>query len=46
MAKAILDISIQAGYPYYMALDLNDAEKAKIQESASAVRKTNGLLDV
>ncbi len=34
------------GIEEIVKLDLNDAEKAKIQESASAVRKTNGLLEV
>ncbi len=34
------------GIEKIVQLDLNDAEKAKIQESAAAVKKTNGLLDV
>ena len=34
------------GIEKIVELDLNDAEKAKIQESASAVKKTNGLLEV
>lgn len=34
------------GLEKIVKLELNEAEKAKIQESASAVRKTNGLLDV
>ncbi|MCF6223017.1 MAG: malate dehydrogenase [Flavobacteriaceae bacterium] len=36
----------KGGIEKIVALDLNDAEKAKIQESAAAVKKTNGLLDV
>ncbi len=34
------------GIEKVVELELNEAEKAKIQESAVAVRKTNGLLDV
>jgi malate dehydrogenase len=34
------------GIETIVELDLNDAEKAKIKESAAAVKKTNGLLDV
>jgi len=34
------------GLEKIVELELNEAEKAKIQESAAAVRKTNGLLDV
>ncbi len=34
------------GIEKVVELELNEAEKAKIQESAEAVRKTNGLLDV
>ncbi len=34
------------GIEKIVELDLNDAEKAKIQESAAAVKKTNGLLEV
>jgi malate dehydrogenase len=34
------------GLEKIVKLELNEAEKAKIQESAAAVRKTNGLLDV
>ena len=34
------------GIEKIVELDLNDTEKAKIQESAAAVKKTNGLLDV
>ena len=34
------------GIEKIVELDLNDAEKAKIEESAAAVKKTNGLLDV
>ena len=34
------------GIEKIVTLELNEAEKAKIQESAAAVRKTNGLLDV
>lgn len=34
------------GIEKIVELDLNDTEKAKIQESATAVKKTNGLLDV
>lgn len=34
------------GIEKIVQLDLNDAEKTKIQESATAVKKTNGLLDV
>ena len=34
------------GIEKVVELELNEAEKAKIQESAAAVRKTNGLLDV
>jgi len=34
------------GIEKIIELDLNDAEKAKIKESAAAVKKTNGLLDV
>jgi malate dehydrogenase len=34
------------GIEKIVELDLNNAEKAKIQESAAAVKKTNGLLDV
>ncbi len=33
------------GIEKIVALDLNDAEHAKLQESAAAVRKTNGLLN-
>ncbi len=36
----------KGGIEKIVELDLNDAEKAKIQESAAAVKKTNGLLDV
>ncbi len=34
------------GIEKIVELELTDAEKAKIQESAAAVKKTNGLLDV
>ncbi len=34
------------GIEKIVAIDLNDAEKAKMQESAVGVRATNGLLDV
>ncbi len=34
------------GIEQIVELDLNDAEKNKLQESATAVKKTNGLLDV
>lgn len=34
------------GIEKIVELDLNDAEKAKIKESAAAVKKTNGLLEV
>ena len=34
------------GLEKIVKLELNEAEKTKIQESAAAVRKTNGLLDV
>ena len=34
------------GIEEIVQLDLNDAEKNKMQESAAAVKKTNGLLDV
>ena len=34
------------GIEKIIELDLNDAEKAKIKESAAAVKKTNGLLEV
>lgn len=34
------------GIEKIVELDLNDAEKAKLKESAAAVKKTNGLLDV
>jgi len=34
------------GIEEIVQLDLNDAEKNKMQESATAVKKTNGLLDV
>ena len=34
------------GIEKIVKLELNEAEKAKIQESAAAVRKTNGLLEV
>ncbi len=34
------------GIEKIIELDLNDAEKLKMQESAAAVKKTNGLLDV
>ena len=34
------------GIEKIVELELNEAEKANIQESATAVRKTNGLLDV
>lgn len=34
------------GIEKVVELELTEAEKAKIQESAAAVRKTNGLLDV
>ena len=34
------------GIEKIVELELNNAEKAKIQESAAAVKKTNGLLDV
>ncbi|MBN4048502.1 malate dehydrogenase [Flavobacteriaceae bacterium AH-315-O20] len=36
----------KGGIEKIITLDLNDAEKAKILESAAAVKKTNGLLDV
>lgn len=36
----------KGGIEKIVALDLNDTEKAKIQESAAAVKKTNGLLEV
>ena len=31
MAKAILDLSMQAGYPYYFALDLNDSDGVDLE---------------
>jgi malate dehydrogenase len=34
------------GIEEIVKMELNDAEKAKMQESAEGVRKTNGLLDV
>lgn len=34
------------GIEKIVAIDLTDAEKAKMQESAVAVRKTNGLLEI
>ncbi len=34
------------GIEEIIQLDLNDAEKSKMQESAAAVKNTNGLLDV
>ena len=34
------------GIEKIISLELNETEKAKIQESAAAVRKTNGLLEV
>ena len=34
------------GIEKIVEIDLTDAEKAKMQESAAAVKKTNGLLDV
>jgi len=34
------------GIEKIVELELTDAEKAKIQESAAAVKKTNGLLDI
>ena len=34
------------GIERIVPVDLNDAEKAKMQESADAVRKTNGLLEL
>jgi malate dehydrogenase len=34
------------GIEKVVELELTEAEKAKIQESAAAVRKTNSLLDV
>ncbi|NAS32468.1 malate dehydrogenase [Flavobacteriaceae bacterium R38] len=34
------------GIEKIVEIELNDAEKAKIQESAEGVRKTNGLLDL
>ncbi|MDH3323248.1 MAG: malate dehydrogenase, partial [Flavobacteriaceae bacterium] len=34
------------GIEKIVELDLNDAEKAKLEESSAAVRNTNGLLEV
>ncbi|MDP5043444.1 MAG: malate dehydrogenase, partial [Leeuwenhoekiella sp.] len=33
------------GIEKIVTIELSDAEKAKLQESADAVRKTNGLLE-
>ena len=34
------------GIEQIVEIDLSDAEKAKLQESAEGVKKTNGLLEV
>ena len=35
MAKAILDLSIQAGYPFYFSLDLNDSAGLDLESEYS-----------
>ena len=36
----------KGGIEKIVPMDLTDAEKAKLQESAAAVKKTNGLLEL
>ena len=43
MAKAIQDLSIEAGYPYYLRLDLNDTSGGDLEDEYSCYFDCNSI---